>query len=76
MKNRIFSATLTVACWIAGLLLIQSTRVRAGAADSIRVTVTEGTNMAADLSPDKKLIAMDLQGTIWIVPVGGAWPSP
>ncbi len=49
---------------------------RANTADSIRVTVTEGTNMAADLSPDKKLIAMDLQGTIWVVPVGGGVARP
>lgn len=49
---------------------------RANNADSIRVSVTEGTNMAADLSPDKKLIAMDLQGTIWIVPVGGGTARP
>ncbi|MCC9138437.1 amidohydrolase family protein [Pontibacter silvestris] len=39
--------------------------------DSIRVTLTEGTNMAIDLSPDKKTIVMDLQGTIWAMPVGG-----
>ena len=32
--------------------------------------------MAADLSPDKKTIAMDLQGTIWLVPVGGGVARP
>lgn len=76
MKNRTLPAV-TVACWLVGLFyLTQPTPVRAGAADSIRVTVTEGTNMAADLSPDKKLIAMDLQGTIWVVPVGGGVARP
>ncbi|MCC9138683.1 DPP IV N-terminal domain-containing protein [Pontibacter silvestris] len=39
--------------------------------DSVEVTITEGTNMAVDLSPDKETIAMDLQGTIWVVPVQG-----
>ncbi|GAB4034143.1 amidohydrolase family protein [Spirosoma gilvum] len=46
------------------------------AADSIRVTVTEGTNMAADLSPDKKTIAIDLQGTIWLLPAAGGTAKP
>ncbi len=40
-------------------------------ADSVKVTLTEGTNMAIALSPDKQTIAMDLQGTIWILPVTG-----
>ncbi|WP_229253762.1 DPP IV N-terminal domain-containing protein [Dyadobacter sp. NIV53] len=41
------------------------------AADSIKVSLTEGTNMAIDLSPDKKSIALDIQGTIWSIPVAG-----
>ncbi|RDV13529.1 amidohydrolase [Pontibacter diazotrophicus] len=44
--------------------------------DSIRVTLTEGTNIAIDLSPDKKMIAMDLQGTIWTMPVAGGEAKP
>ncbi|GGH32935.1 amidohydrolase [Dyadobacter endophyticus] len=40
-------------------------------ADSVKVTLTEGTNMAVALSPDKQTIAMDLQGTIWVLPVTG-----
>lgn len=40
-------------------------------ADSVKVTLTEGTNMAIALSPDKQTIAMDLQGTIWVLPVTG-----
>lgn len=40
-------------------------------ADSVKVTLTEGTNMAMALSPDKQTIAMDLQGTIWVLPVTG-----
>lgn len=39
--------------------------------DSVKVTLTEGTNMAIALSPDKQTIAMDLQGTIWVLPVTG-----
>ncbi len=37
----------------------------------IKITVTEGTNMAASISPDHKTIAIDLQGTIGTVPITG-----
>lgn len=47
-----------------------------GTADSLKITVTEGTNMAAALSPDRKTIAIDLQGTIWTLPVGGGAARP
>jgi len=39
--------------------------------DAIEVTVSEGTNMAAALSPDKTTLAISLQGTIWTIPVEG-----
>ena len=39
--------------------------------DSIRVTLREGTNMAIALSPDKKTFVLDLQGTLWTLPVAG-----
>lgn len=39
--------------------------------DSIQVVIKEGTNMAIALSPDKKILALDLQGTLWLMPVGG-----
>lgn len=35
------------------------------------VTVTEGTNIAAALSPDGRQIAIDLQGSLWILPATG-----
>ncbi len=35
------------------------------------VIVTEGTNMAAALSPDGRQIAIDLQGSLWILPAAG-----
>lgn len=40
-------------------------------AGSVKVTVGEGTNMAAALSPDNKTIAISLQGGIWILPAAG-----
>ena len=39
--------------------------------DSIKVIIHEGTNMAVALSPDKSQMAVDLQGTLWIIPSGG-----
>jgi len=35
------------------------------------VTVHEGTNLAATISPDHKTIIFDLQSTLWSIPVGG-----
>ncbi|MBT9190417.1 PD40 domain-containing protein [Zobellia russellii] len=39
--------------------------------NNIAVTLKEGTNMAVSLSPDKETLALDLQGTIWVLPVAG-----
>ncbi|SDK01663.1 Imidazolonepropionase [Catalinimonas alkaloidigena] len=44
--------------------------------DSVTVTLTEGTNMAMALSPDKSTLALDVQGTIWSVPVAGGKAVP
>jgi Tol biopolymer transport system component len=35
------------------------------------VTVSEGTAIAATVSPDGKSVAFDLYGSLWIIPVGG-----
>src|SRR5262245_11039451 len=37
----------------------------------IDVTITEGTDFAAAASPDRRSIAIDLLGSLWIVPFGG-----
>jgi Tol biopolymer transport system component/imidazolonepropionase-like amidohydrolase len=47
-----------------GLLLI-------GAAGDRSVTVSEGTNINLALSPDHKTIIMDLQETLWSLPIAG-----
>ncbi|MBN9546932.1 MAG: PD40 domain-containing protein [Alphaproteobacteria bacterium] len=35
------------------------------------ITVHEGTSMAVSVSPDGKMLAIDLQGAIYVLPVGG-----
>jgi Tol biopolymer transport system component len=37
----------------------------------VALTLTEGTSMAASMSPDGRLIAIDLIGSLWILPAGG-----
>ncbi|HJZ77933.1 MAG TPA: hypothetical protein VKE51_39665, partial [Vicinamibacterales bacterium] len=38
---------------------------------NVHLTLHEGTNMAASLSPDGRTIAIDLLGTLWTMPVQG-----
>lgn len=70
LKKVIFSMTVSL------LLLVQLISAKPVAssltvADSVKAVLKEGTNMAIDLSPDKKLIAADIQGTIWSIPIDG-----
>ncbi len=37
----------------------------------VTVTVDEGTSIAVAVSPDGKMLAMDLQGSIWVLPATG-----
>jgi Tol biopolymer transport system component len=48
----------------------------AGAGDAappktVAVTVNEGTSMSVAVSPDGKMLAIDLQGSIWVMPATG-----
>ena len=63
-----------VVVWIAAALLsatswAMSTPNNAGVTHAI--TVTEGTNIAVTVSPERGAIIMDLQGVLWSVPIGG-----
>lgn len=40
-------------------------------AGGTQVTVRQGTSMALALSPDKRQIVIDLQGTLWLLPASG-----
>jgi Tol biopolymer transport system component/imidazolonepropionase-like amidohydrolase len=48
----------------------------AGAGGAVDVTVHEGTSMAIALSPDKRTLVLDLQGTLWTLPVTGGTARP
>jgi len=43
---------------------------RAGNAE-VEVTISEGTNIAATVSPDHSTLIMDLQGALWMLPLSG-----
>ena len=40
-------------------------------AKTVGITVDEGTSMSVAVSPDGKMLAMDLQGSIWVMPATG-----
>lgn len=44
--------------------------------EQIALKVDEGTNMAISLSPDQSSIVLDLQGTLWMLPVQGGEATP
>ncbi|MSO99107.1 MAG: hypothetical protein EXR11_12965 [Rhodospirillaceae bacterium] len=41
------------------------------AAQGQSLSLTQGTNIALAASPDGKQIVLDLQGTLWVMPVAG-----
>jgi len=45
--------------------------VQAAVPKPVTITVDEGTSMAVAVSPDGKWLAMDLQGSIWVLPASG-----
>lgn len=47
------------------------TRTEPGAPTAVDVTVDEGTSMSVAVSPDGRTLAVDLQGSIWTLPVSG-----
>lgn len=73
---------------IAGLLLLshaalttaQELRLGAEAVQEdrlqVEVTMTEGTNMAATLSPDGTTLILSVQGVLWSLPVEGGEATP
>jgi Tol biopolymer transport system component len=63
-----------VAGLVCGLALVIEGQSAAGRA--VHVTLHEGTSMAAALSPDQRTIAIDLLGTLWMLPAAGGDAKP
>jgi Tol biopolymer transport system component/imidazolonepropionase-like amidohydrolase len=79
MHFRTFAAIGAVVGLIAGVRVATTVRQRPGTAagkGTVRVTLHEGTNMAAAVSPDGRTLAIDLLGTLWTLPVTGGAAKP
>jgi Tol biopolymer transport system component/imidazolonepropionase-like amidohydrolase len=59
-----------LATCLAALGATASVPGQAPPADTLR-TITEGTNLAVALSPDGETLALDLLGSIWVMPAAG-----
>ena len=69
-----YSQRLTKLTYISGTVSLLAVWMGAYAATTgVRrtVTVSEGTNLSATVSPDRKTIIVDLQETLWSLPMGG-----
>ena len=43
---------------------------------TIDITLTEGTSMSVAASPDRRWLAIDLLGALWILPMQGGQANP
>src|SRR5580704_2599527 len=63
MRKALAAAIIAVSCAVVGRGQL--------APPSVHLTLHEGTNMAAALSPDGRTMAIDLLGTLWTMPAQG-----
>ena len=56
---------------VLALLAASAGQAAVDHAARVTVTVDEGTSIAVAVSPDGKMLAMDLQGSIWVLPATG-----
>src|ERR1700730_5947443 len=68
MRKFLAATIIVVGCVLVG-------RGQQPASRAVRLTLHEGTNMAAALSPDGRTIAIDLLGTLWTMPAEGGAPT-
>src|SRR5438094_4656208 len=68
MRKLLFSALIVLGVGVVGVM----GRGQSGAVPrTVHLTLHEGTNMAAALSPDRRTLAIDLLGTLWTLPADG-----
>ena len=56
---------------VLATIFFPSYQIAAQVSNTKKLTLTEGTNLATALSPDKSTLVLDLQGTLWLLPVAG-----
>lgn len=56
---------------VVGLVCVAGLSAWQSPARDVRLTLGEGTSMAAALSPDGRTLAIDLQGVLWTLPASG-----
>jgi len=57
--------------FLLAVVLAMGQHIASFAAMRRTVTVTQGTNLAATVSPDRRTIIIDLQGSLWAIPFQG-----
>ena len=63
MTSRLLFSLVTVGTFMAGAYALAG-----GPPSQVEVVLREGTNLAAALSPDGETLAIDLLGSIWLIP--------
>jgi Tol biopolymer transport system component len=68
----VIAAAVAASIVVSGSLTARIGTPAQNASDSdIDITISEGTAMSAVASPDRRSIAIDLLGALWILPIGG-----
>ena len=71
--SRNFTASIAIGLAAGGISAPADARAQSPGqpAGMVEVTISEGTNVAAALSPDERTLALDLLGRIWVMPASG-----